>query len=363
MTLRLQHALKPRLAPEGLPPSTRPSSGRWSPCVADMELAGIKVDRADAVPRCRDDFGGAAWPSWRREVHRLAGRPSTSARPSRWARCCSTRWAWPGGKKGKTGAYVDRRRHCWRRWPRRATSCRAAAGLAPARQAEEHLHRQPGRQQIDPKTGRVHTSFALAATTTGRLVLDRSEPAEHPDPHRGRPQDPPGLHRRAGPRAAVGRLLARSNCGCWPHMADIAALKQAFRDGIDIHAMTASEVFGVPVEGMTGEVRRTRQGDQFRHHLRHQRRSASAGSSAFQPGEAKRLHQDLLRALPRHPRLHGPHQGVRARATATSRPCFGRQLPHPGHRRQEPRPRASSPTRRRSTRRSRARPPTSSSAP
>ncbi len=77
------------------------------------------------------------------------------------------------------------------------------------------------------------------------------------------------LRRHKRQQAHLGRLLARSSCGCSPHIADIPALKQAFEDGLDIHAMTATEMFGVPVEGHAGRGAPPRQGDQFRHHLRH----------------------------------------------------------------------------------------------
>ena len=87
-------------------------------------------------------------------------------------------------------------------------------------------------------------------------VVLRAQPAEHSGAHRGRPQDPPRLRRRARPRSWSPPTIRRSSCGCWPRSPTSPPLKQAFRDGLDIHAMTASEMFGVPVKDMPGEVRR-----------------------------------------------------------------------------------------------------------
>jgi DNA polymerase-1 len=108
---------------------------------------------------------------------------------------------------------------------------------------------------VNPATGRVHTSYALAATTTGRL--SSAEPNLQNIPIRteeGRKIRrafiaQPGMKLVSADYSQIElRLLAE--------IADIAALKQAFHDGLDIHAMTASEMFGVPVPGMPGEVRR-----------------------------------------------------------------------------------------------------------
>ena len=108
---------------------------------------------------------------------------------------------------------------------------------------------------VNPSTGRVHTSYALGATTTGRL--SSSEPNLQNIPVRteeGRKirrafVAPPGHKLISADYSQIElRLLA--------HVADIPALKNAFAEGLDIHAMTASEMFGVPIAGMPGEIRR-----------------------------------------------------------------------------------------------------------
>ena len=89
--------------------------------------------------------------------------------------------------------------------------------------------------------------------------------------------------------------------------------------------MTASEMFGVPVEGMPTGGPPPRQGDQFRHHLRHFR--LRPRQPARHPARGgRRLHQALFRALPRHPRLHGGHAQEGPCATASSTTLFGRKI-------------------------------------
>ena len=86
-------------------------------------------------------------------------------------------------------------------------------------------------------------------------VVERAEPAEHPDPHRERAPDPARLSPHPG-RVLVAADYSQIELRLLAEIADIPVLKQAFRDELDIHAMTASEMFGVPIEGMPGEVRR-----------------------------------------------------------------------------------------------------------
>ena len=108
---------------------------------------------------------------------------------------------------------------------------------------------------VNPTTGRVHTSYALAATSTGRL--SSSEPNLQNIPVRNEA----GRKIRRAFVASPGHKLISADYSqielrLLAHIADIPQLKQAFAEGKDIHAMTASEIFGVPVEGMPGEIRR-----------------------------------------------------------------------------------------------------------
>ena len=128
-------------------------------------------------------------------------------------------------------------------------------GLAPALQAEGHLYRRPDRGGRSERTDRVHTSFALAAATTGRLAS--SDPNLQNIPIRTEE----GRKIRTAFIAEPGHVLISADYSqielrLLAHIGDIPQLKRAFADGLDIHAMTASEMFGVPVEGMPAEIRR-----------------------------------------------------------------------------------------------------------
>ncbi|HVX73725.1 MAG TPA: DNA polymerase, partial [Devosia sp.] len=160
----------------------------------------------------------------------------------------------PGGKKTKTGAWstsasvLEDLAEEGHALPRRLLDWRQVSKLKST-----YTDALPG--FVHPRTHRVHTCYALAATTTGRL--SSSEPNLQNIPIRteeGRKirrafVAEPGMKLISADYSQIElRLLAE--------IADIPALKQAFREGLDIHAMTASEMFGVPVAGMPGEVRR-----------------------------------------------------------------------------------------------------------
>ena len=211
----------------------------------------------------------------------------------------------PGGKKTATGAWstaasvLDDLAAEGHELPARMLDWRQLSKLKST-----YTDALPG--YVNPATGRVHTSYALAATTTGRL--SSSEPNLQNIPIRTEE----GRKIRRAFVAAPGKKLISADYSqielrLLAHIADIPQLKKAFADGLDIHAMTASEMFGVPIEGMPARDPPARQGDQFRHHLRH------LGLRPRQPARhpargGGRLHPQVFRALPRHPRLHGGDQ-------------------------------------------------------
>ena len=213
---------------------------------------------------------------------------------------------------------------------------------------------------INPKTGRVHTSYAMASTSTGRLAS--TDPNLQNIPVRTEE----GRRIRQAFIAAKGNKLISADYSqielrLLAHIADIPQLKKAFADNLDIHAMTASEIFGVPVKDMPAEVRRRAKAINF---------GIVYGISGFglanQLGIAaergRRLHQEILRPLSRHPRLYGRRPSSSPAPMALSKPCSGGASISA---RSIPRCRASAagPSAPPSTRRSRARPPTSSAAP
>ena len=252
--LALYEQLERRLDPGAAATWSAPAS-RWTPTTC---------------ARMSRDFE-ARMAVMEQDIHRLAGFPFNVGSPKQLGEVLFDRM-----ELARRQAHEDRRLgHRFHR------CCRALADQGhelPARVLEwrqlqklkSHLRRRAG-HQINPATGRVHTSFAMAIASDRPAVLDRPQPAEHPHPHRGRQPHPPRLHRRAGPRAGFAPTTRRSSCGCWPMSPTSPQLKESFAAGEDIHARTASEVFGVPMAGHGPDDPPARQGDQFRHHLRHLR--------------------------------------------------------------------------------------------
>ena len=160
---------------------------------------------------------------------------------------------------------------------------------------------------INPATGRVHTCFAMAIASTGRL--SSTDPNLQNIPIRTEE----GSRIRQAFIAEPGHVLVSADYSqielrLLAHVADLPVLKESFANGEDIHARTASEVFGVPMAGMDPMTRRRAKAINF---------GIIYGISGFglarqlgiSPGEARGLHRSLLRALSRHPRLYGTDEG------------------------------------------------------
>ncbi|WP_419907162.1 DNA polymerase I [Hoeflea sp.] len=252
ITLRLWQVLKPRLAAEGLASVYERLERPMVPVLARMESRGISVDR-QILSRLSGDFAqGAA--ALEDEIYTLAGEKFNIGSPKQLGEILFGKMGLPGGSKTKTGQW--------------STSAQVLEDLA----AEGHeLPRKivDWRQLtklkstytdalpdfINPETKRVHTSYALASTTTGRL--SSSDPNLQNIPVR----TAEGRKIRTAFVCEAGNKLVSADYSqielrVLAHVADIDALKQAFADGMDIHAMTASEMFDVPVKDMPSEVRR-----------------------------------------------------------------------------------------------------------
>ncbi|MBT3361851.1 MAG: DNA polymerase I [Rhodospirillales bacterium] len=252
ITLRLHRALKPRLAHERMVTLYETMERPLIAVIERMERWGIKVDAAE-LKRLSDDFT-VRLSDLQGQIHELAGREFNVASPKQLGEILFDEMALPGGKKGKTGAY--------------------ATGAAVLEELAAEGHDLPARvldwrqlaklkstytdaltKQINAKTGRVHTSFSLAATSTGRLASNDPNLQNIPiRTEEGR------KIRRAFIAEDSFTLLAADysqiELRLLAHVAGIDTLKEAFREGLDIHAMTASQVFGVPVEGMDPMIRR-----------------------------------------------------------------------------------------------------------
>ena len=203
VTLRLWQALKPRLVAERvatvyetLERPLLPVLAAWSGAASRstgsaVALSGEFAQRMAALEA---------------EIHELAGEPVQPRQPQA-ARRHPVRQDGPAGRhQDQDRRLVDRRRRArelaeqGHELPRKDLDWRQLTKL------QVDLHRRAARLR-QPDTARAHL-YALAATHDRPAVLVRAQPAEHPDPHRGRPQDPPGLHRRAGQQAGLGRLFA-----------------------------------------------------------------------------------------------------------------------------------------------------------
>ena len=252
VTLRLWMLLKPRLATMGKRSVYETLERPLVRVLAKMEMEGILVD-PQVLKRLSNEFATAA-AGIEIQVYDLAGERFNIGSPKQLGDILFGRMNLPGGRKTATGAWST---------DSDALEDLAAHGVELARRVLDWRQLSKLRSTytdalpnyINPKTGRVHTSYSLAATSTGRLAS--TEPNLQNIPVRteeGRKIRtafiaPPGSKLISADYSQIElRVLA--------HVADIAQLKKAFADGLDIHAMTASEMFGVPIKGMDPMVRR-----------------------------------------------------------------------------------------------------------
>ncbi|WP_343714797.1 DNA polymerase I [Inquilinus sp.] len=253
ITLRLHMLLKPRLVGERMTTVYETIERPLVGVISDMEMAGIKVDRA-ALARLSMEFA-ERMAALEAEIHVSAQGPFNVGSPKQLGEVLFERLGIPGGKKSsKTGAYST---------DSSVLEQLAAQGHTIASQILEwrQLAKLKGtytdalQAQINEKSGRVHTSFSLAATNTGRL--SSNEPNLQNIPIRTEE----GRKIRYAFVAEPGHRLvsvdySQIELRLVAQIADVALLKQAFLDGTDIHAMTASQVFNVPLAEMTPETRR-----------------------------------------------------------------------------------------------------------
>ena len=252
VTLRLWQLLKPRLAAEHIATVYETLERPMVPVLARMERRGISVDRA-MLSRLSGEFAQGAG-ALEAEIQELAGEPFNVGSPKQLGDILFGKMGLPGAKKTKTGAWttgasvLEDLTAEGHELPRKVLEWRSLTKLKST-----YTDALPG--YVNPETNRVHTSYALAATTTGRL--SSSEPNLQNIPVRTEE----GRRIRKAFVANEGMKLVSADYSqielrVLAHIADIPQLRQAFEDGLDIHAMTASEMFGVPVEGMDPMVRR-----------------------------------------------------------------------------------------------------------
>ena len=252
VTLRLHMLLKPKLAQMRKLGVYETLERPLVMVLADMERAGVTIN-PDLLRRLSNDFGKTQ-NALEGEIHKLAGGEFNIGSPKQLGEILFDKMGLEGGRKTKTGAWstdVDVLEEVAAEGHEIAKKVLDWRALAKLRGT--YTDALPG--YINPKTGRVHTSYAMASTSTGRLAS--TDPNLQNIPVRTEE----GRRIRQAFIAAKGNQLISADYSqielrLLAHIANIPQLKKAFAENLDIHAMTASEIFGVPVKDMPAEVRR-----------------------------------------------------------------------------------------------------------
>ena len=253
LALRLNTVLRPRLVTDRLSAVFERIERPLIAVLAGMEAAGILVDQGELVALSADFAGRIE--ALEREIHALAGHPFTIGSPKQLGEVLFEEMGLASGRKGKSGAYstgadiLEELAAQGHDLPARVLDWRQLTKL-------KSTYTDALIEHIDPATRRVHTTFAMTAANTGRL--SSNDPNLQNIPIRTEE----GRRIRRAFVAAPGRVLLSADYSqielrILAHVAGVDALKEAFRAGIDIHALTASQVFGLPLEGMDPMVRRS----------------------------------------------------------------------------------------------------------
>ncbi|MFN4099817.1 MAG: DNA polymerase I, partial [Pararhodobacter sp.] len=251
ITLRLWQAFRPRLHRERVTTVYETLERPLVPVLAEMEQHGILVDR-NTLSRMSSAFA-QSMAGLEAEIHELAGEAFNVGSPKQLGEILFDKFSLPGGSKGKNGAWstgadVLEDLATEHELPGKVLDWRQLSKLKSTYTDALQTH-------IHPDTGRVHTSYQQTGANTGRLAS--TDPNLQNIPIRTEE----GRRIREAFVAAPGHKLvsldySQIELRILAHIADIPALKDAFRDGIDIHALTASQMFGVPLDQMTPEIRR-----------------------------------------------------------------------------------------------------------
>jgi DNA polymerase-1 len=257
VTLRLWQHFKPLLHRARVTTVYETLERPLVPVLADMEMAGIKVDR-DTLHRMSNAFAQKLV-QLEEEIHQIAGEKFNVGSPKQLGEILFDRLQIPGGTKGKTDAYATGADilEDITTLADHPQGAQLAARILDWRQIAKLKSTYTDALQlaVNPDTGRVHTSYSIAGANTGRLASTdpnlQNIPVRTEEGRRIREAfvAPPG-------RTLVSLDYSQIELRILAHIADIPQLRQAFEDGIDIHALTASEMFSVPLDQMTSDIRR-----------------------------------------------------------------------------------------------------------
>ncbi len=250
--LRLWRVLKPRLVADRMTAVYETLERPLISVLARMERRGISIDR-QVLSRLSGEFAQTA-ARVEAEIQEIAGEPINVGSPKQLGDIIFGKMGLPGGSKTKTGAWstsaqvLDELAEQGHEFPKKILEWRQVSKL-------KSTYTDALPTYVHPQTHRVHTTYALAATTTGRLSSNEPNLQNIPV----RTED--GRKIRRAFIASPGHKLVSADYSqielrLLAEIADIPVLKQAFQDSLDIHAMTASEMFGVPIKDMPSEVRR-----------------------------------------------------------------------------------------------------------
>ena len=252
ITFRLYDVLKPRLAAEGKATVYETLERPLAPVIVEMERAGVKID-AKVLSALSGDFAQRMG-ALEAKAYKLADEEFNLGSPKQISEILFGKLGLPGGRKTAKGAWstkadiLEQLSVEGHDLPRVILDWRGLSKL-------KSTYTDSLPHEINPETGRVHTSYALASTTTGRLASTDPNLQNIPI----RTED--GRKIRTAFIPEKGNVLISADYSqielrLLAHIADLKSMKQAFADGVDIHAMTASEMFGVPVKDMDPMVRR-----------------------------------------------------------------------------------------------------------
>jgi DNA polymerase-1 len=252
ITLRLWHVLKPRLAVEKMTSVYENIERPLIQVIARMELEGVQVD-PQALKTMSTDFGKRIL-ELEGEIQKMAGTQFNVGSPKQIGEILFDQMGLPGGSKTKTGQWatdvdvLEDLAAQGHEIVKKILDWRALSKL-------KSTYTDALQAEINPATGRLHTSYHMTGTSTGRLAS--SDPNLQNIPIRTEE----GRKIRGAFVAKPGHVLLSADYSqvelrLAAEMAGVAALKQAFKDGVDIHTLTASQVFGVPLAEVTGDIRR-----------------------------------------------------------------------------------------------------------
>ncbi len=252
ITLRLHKILKPRLPKEEMTTVYETMERALVPVVAEMEFTGVRVD-TEILRKMSNEFATQI-AALETDIHKTSGYSFNIGSPKQIGDVLFGSMGLPGGTKTKNGSW--------------STSAYALEELAEqgnetvikilewrglSKLKSTYADALP--ECIHGKTGRVHTSYSLVGTNTGRL--SSSDPNLQNIPIKS--ENGKKIRNAFVPAEGYEFLsvdYSQVELRLAAELADIKALKQAFHDGIDIHAATASQVFGVPLDQMTPDIRR-----------------------------------------------------------------------------------------------------------